>query len=83
MAKNDAVAYKDYMIYPMALYVSPEEKWQPMALITRDTQEGLTLPRSQSFPQLSIRFDEEDAALGYAVQYGQMLIDGKQQGLTI
>jgi hypothetical protein len=83
MAKNDAVAYKDYMIYPMALYVSPEEKWQPMALITRDTQEGLTLPRSQSFPQLSIRFDEEEAALGYAVQYGQMLIDGKQQGLTI
>jgi hypothetical protein len=83
MATNDAVAYKDYMIYPMALYVSPEEKWQPMALITRDTQEGLTLPRSQSFPQLSIRFDEEEAALGYAVQYGQMLIDGKQQGLTI
>ena len=83
MAKNDAVAYKEYMIYPMALYVSPEEKWQPMALITRDTQEGLTLPRSQSFPQLSIRFDEEEAALGYAVQYGQMLIDGKQQGLTI
>ena len=54
-----------------------------MVLITRDTHEGLTLPRTQSFPQLPEMFDDEEAALSYAVQYGQMLIAGEQQGLTI
>ena len=83
MAKNDAVEYKDYQIYPMALYMAPEQKWQPLTFITRDTQEGLTLPRSQSFSQLPVRFDEEEAALSYALEFGQLLIDGKQQGLTI
>lgn len=83
MSKNDVVKYKDYLIYPMALFLDIEKKWQPFALITRETDEGLTLPRSQSLPQLTIKFDDEDAALKYAAQYGQMLIDGKQKGLTI
>ena len=83
MTKSADVAYKDYVIYPMALFLEREKKWQPYALITRETDEGLTLPRSQSFPQLAVRFDDEDAALEYAVQFGQSLIDGKQQGLTI
>ena len=84
MAKNDAVTYKDYMIYPLALYLPPTEKWQAMALITRDTSDqDLTLPRSQSFPQLPGVFDSEEAALSYAVEYARKLVDGKQQGLTI
>ena len=83
MAENDAVRYRDYLIYPMALYLPSRKEWQAMVLITRDTHEGLTLPRTQSFPQLPEMFDDEEAALSYAVQYGQMLIAGEQQGLTI
>lgn len=83
MPKNVDVAYKDYVIYPMALFVDTEKKWQPLAIITRETDEGLTLPRSQSFPQLPIRFDSEESALDYALQFGRSLIDGKHQGLTI
>ena len=83
MVKNDDIAYKHYLIYPMAIYLEREKKWQPFALITHETDEGLTLPRSQSFPQLTNKFDEEEAALNYAVQYGRSLIDGKQQGLAI
>ena len=83
MTKNDAVAYKNYVIYPLALYLPAKEKWQAMVLITHDTQEGLTLPRSQSFPQLPEMFDQEAAALSYALRYGRSLIDGKQHGLTI
>ena len=84
MAKNDAIVYRDYLIYPLALYLPPTGKWQAMTLITRDMgDENLTLPRSQSFPQLPGMFDDEEAALSYALQYGRMLVDGKQQGLTI
>jgi hypothetical protein len=83
MPRNDDVSYKDYVIYPMAMFVDDEKKWQPLAVITRETNEGMTLPRSQSFPQLPVRFDSEDSALDYALQFGQWLIDGKQQGLTI
>lgn len=83
MADNDAVAYKNYVIYPLALYLPAKKAWQAMVLITHDTQEGLTLPRSQSFPELPGMFDEEEAALSFALRYGQTLIDGKQQGLTI
>ena len=84
MAKNDAVEYREYLIYHLALYLPPTEKWQAMALITRDTSDqNLTLPRSQSFPQLPGMFDDEESALNYALQFGRMLVDGKQQGLTI
>ena len=84
MTKNDAVTYKDYLIYPLALYLPPTEKWQAMALITRDmSDQDLTLPRSQSFPQLPGVFDSEEAALSYAVEYARKLVDGNQQGLTI
>ena len=84
MAKNDAVTYKDYLIYPLALYLPPEDKWQAMALITRDTgDEDLTLPRSQSFPQLPGVFGNEEAALSYALEYARRLVDGKHLGLTI
>ena len=83
MAKSEAVKYKDYLIYPMALFLPPRKKWQAMVLITRDTHEGSTLPRSQSFPELPEMFDEEEPALTYALKYGLMLIDGNQQGLTI
>ena len=34
-------------------------------------------------PAASVLLDDEEAALSYAVQYGRMLADGKQQGLTI
>lgn len=84
MATNEAFAYKTYLIYPLAFYLSLEDKWQAMALITRDTSdEDLTLPRSQSFPELPGMFDNEEAALGYALEYGRNLVDGKHQGLTI
>lgn len=84
MAKNDAVTYKEYLIYPLALYLPPEDKWQAMALITRDmNDQNLTLPRSQSFPQLPGLFDSEEAALSYAAEYARLLVDGKQRGLTI
>ena len=84
MTKNDAVTYKDYLIYPLALYLPPTEKWQAMALITRDmSDQNLTLPRSQSFPQLPGLFDDEEAALSFAVEYARKLVDGMQQGLTI
>ena len=84
MEKNDAVTYKDYLIYPLALYLPPTEKWQAMALITRDTSDqDLTLPRSQSFPQLPGLFDNEEAALKYALEYGRTLVDGTEHGLTI
>jgi hypothetical protein len=84
MAKNDAVPYKDYLIYPLALYVKPEAKWQAMALITRDmNDENLTLPRSQSFPKLPGMFDDEEAALDYALKYGRQLVDGGHDGLKI
>ena len=84
MAKNDAAVYGDYLIYPLALYLAPTQKWQAMAIITRDmNDENLTLPRSQSFSQLPGMFDDEEAALDYALQYSRMLVDGKQQGLTI
>ena len=47
-----------------------------MALVTRDTRdENLTLPRSKSFPQVPGKFDDEAAALSFAVQYGQTLVD--------
>jgi hypothetical protein len=83
MTKPDVVKYKDYVIYPMALFLPYEDKWQPIALITHDTQEGMTLPRSQSFSQLPDTFDEEEAALDFVVQYAEKLIDGKQPGLNI
>ena len=83
MAKNEEVAYKNYVIFPMALYLPNEKKWQPFAVITRETDEGLTLPRSQSFPHLPVTFDEEETAIDFAVQYGQQLIDRKRHGLTI
>lgn len=84
MAQNDAVVYRDYTLYPLALYVAATRKWQPMVIITRDMQdENLTLPRSQSFPQLPGLADEEESALSSALEYGRMLIDGRQQGLTI
>ena len=83
MPKNDVVDYKGYLIYPMALYLTAEKKWQPIALLTHETQEGMTLPHSQSFPRIPRTFDDEEAALNFAVQFGQMLIDGSQRGLTI
>ena len=84
MAQNDAVTYRDYTLYPLALYVESERKWQPMVIITRDLpNENLTLPRSQSFPQLPGLADEEKTALSNALEYGRMLVDGRQQGLTI
>ncbi|MBI4192455.1 MAG: hypothetical protein HY525_18200 [Betaproteobacteria bacterium] len=84
MAQNEAVTYRDYTLYPLALYVESERKWQPMVIITRDVQnEDLTLPRSQSFPQVPGLADEEEAALSNALEYGRMLVDGRQQGLTI
>ena len=84
MAQNEAVTYRDYTLYPLALYVESERKWQPMVIITRDVQnEDLTLPRSQSFPQLPGLADEEETALRNALEYGRMLVDGRQQGLTI
>ena len=84
MAKNDAVTYKDYLIYPLALYLPPTQKWQAMALITRDmAEQNLTLPRSQSFPQLPGLFDDEETALSYAVEYARKLVDRKHEGLTI
>ncbi len=84
MEKNDAVVYRDYLLYPLALYLPPKKKWQAMVIVTRDAgDEDMTLPRSQSFPQLPDLFDEEAAALRHAVQYGKMLIDGRHQGLKI
>ena len=83
MARSEALKYKEYLIYPMALYLPTKKVWQATVLITRDTHEDETPPHSQSFPQLAEIFNEEEAALSYALQYGLMLIDGKQQGLTI
>jgi hypothetical protein len=84
MAQNDAVVYRDYTIYPLALYQESTGKWQPMVIITRDTtQEDLTLPRSQSFPLLPGLADEEETALSNALEYGRRLIDGSERGLTI
>lgn len=84
MAQNDAVVYRDYTIYPLALYQASDGKWQPMVIITRDMQhEDLTLPRSQSFPQLPGLADEEETALRSALEYGRKLVDGREQGLTI
>lgn len=84
MAPNEAVVYRDYTLYPLALYVASKGKWQPMVIITRDMQnENLTLPRSQSFPQLAGLTDEQETALSSAIEYGRMLIDGRQPGLTI
>ena len=84
MAQNDAVVYKDYTLYPLALYVASKNKWQPMVVITRDMHdENLTLPRSQSFPQLPGLVDEQETALSNALEYGRMLIDGRERGLTI
>jgi hypothetical protein len=84
MAQNDAVTYRDYTLYPLALYVESAGKWQPMVIITREMQnENLTLPRSQSFPQLPGLADEEKTALSNALEYGRMLVDGRHQGLTI
>jgi len=84
MAQNEAVTYRDYTLYPLAMYLETERKWQPMVIITRDmANEDLTLPRSQSFPQLPGLADEEKTALGTALEYGRMLIDGRRGGLTI
>jgi hypothetical protein len=83
MAQNEAVTYKEYMIYPLALYLPPQGKWAAMTLITRDMQDqNLTLPRSQSFPQLPGLFDDASASK-YALDYGRMLVDRKHSGLTI
>ena len=38
MAQNEAVTYRNYTLYPLALYVESERKWQPMVIITRDMQ---------------------------------------------
>jgi hypothetical protein len=84
MAQNDAVVYRGYTIYPLALYQDSTGKWQPMVIITRDMQEeDLTLPRSQSFPHLPGLADEEQTALTSALEYGRKLVDGTERGLTI
>jgi hypothetical protein len=84
MAQNDAVVYRDYTIYPLALYQAETGKWQPMVIITRDMQQqDLTLPRSQSFPKLPGLADDEESALKNALEHGRKLVDGSERGLTI
>ena len=84
MAQNDAITYRDYTLYPLAMYLESERKWQPMVIITRDMKdEDLTLPHSQSFPRLPGLADEEQTALSNAIEYGRMLVDGRRKGLTI
>jgi len=84
MAQDSAVIYRDYTLYPLALYLEAKRKWQPMVIITRDPKGvDATLPHSQSFPQVPGLADEEKTALESALEYGRMLVDGRRKGLTI